>query len=118
MLLERAIGSLTTDESYCIPDGDWEPLVRRVTADVRAGVDPSLIAVRFHNGMAAWVLEVAERSGLKQVVMSGGVFQNKYLVERTAALLEARGFHVYTHRQVPTGDGGIALGQAVLAGGI
>lgn len=118
MLLERAIGSLVTDESYSIRDGNWEPLVRRVIADVGAGVDPSHIAVRFHNALTEWILEVALRSGLKQVVMSGGVFQNRYLVERTAALLEARGFHVYTHRQVPAGDGGIALGQAVLAGGI
>lgn len=118
MMLERAIGSLATDESYSIPDGDWEPLVQRVTADVRAGVDRSLIAVRFHNALAEWILEVAVRSGLKQVVLSGGVFQNRYLLERAAALLEARGFHVHTHRQVPAGDGGIALGQAVLAGGI
>jgi hydrogenase maturation protein HypF len=118
MLLERTIGSLATDESYSIPDGDWEPLVRRVTAEIRAGVDPSLISARFHNGLAEWILEVAVRGGLKQVVMSGGVFQNRYLVERTAALLEARGFSVYTHRQVPAGDGGIALGQAVLAGGV
>jgi hydrogenase maturation protein HypF len=118
MLLERSIGSLVTGESYFIPDGDWEPLVRQVTADVRAGVDSSLIAARFHNGLAEWILDVAERSRLEQVVMSGGVFQNKYLMERAAALLEARGFRVYTHRLVPAGDGGIALGQAVLAGGI
>jgi hydrogenase maturation protein HypF len=49
-------------------------------------------------------------------VLSGGVFQNRYLTERAAAALEADGFTVYTHRKVPPNDGGIALGQAVMAG--
>jgi len=56
------------------------------------------------------------RSGLKQIVLSGGVFQNRYLAERTAAILESRGCDVYTHQRVPPNDGGIALGQAVMAG--
>jgi hydrogenase maturation protein HypF len=63
-----------------------------------------------------WIADAAERSGVRSVVMSGGVFQNGYLVERAAAVLEARGFSVYTHQRVPANDGGIALGQAVLAG--
>jgi hydrogenase maturation protein HypF len=50
------------------------------------------------------------------VVLSGGVFQNSYLVERAAELLESRGFRVSTHQRVPANDGGIALGQAVIAG--
>jgi hydrogenase maturation protein HypF len=50
-----------------------------------------------------------------QIVLSGGVFQNRYLTERAAAVLESRGFVVYAHRQVPPNDGGIALGQAVIA---
>jgi hydrogenase maturation protein HypF len=52
---------------------------------------------------------------LKQIVLSGGVFQNRYLTERTAAMLEQLGFVVHTHRQVPLNDGGIALGQVVIA---
>jgi hydrogenase maturation protein HypF len=52
---------------------------------------------------------------VRDVCLSGGVFQNGYLVERTAALLEGRGFRVWTHQRVPPNDGGIALGQAVLA---
>jgi hydrogenase maturation protein HypF len=49
-------------------------------------------------------------------VLSGGVFQNRYLTERARGMLEARGFQVFTHRQVPANDGGIALGQGVIAG--
>jgi hydrogenase maturation protein HypF len=86
-------------------------------ADKRAGVSASLIAARFHNALVAWILEVAAIAKLKQVVLSGGVFQNRYLTERAAAALEARGFTVHTHRQVPPNDGGIALGQAVMARG-
>ena len=59
---------------------------------------------------------MAERVGVRTVVLSGGVFQNSYLVERAAALLESRGFRVATHQRVPANDGGIALGQAVIAG--
>jgi len=52
-----------------------------------------------------------------QVTLSGGCFQNSYLTERAAALLEERGYRVYTHQRVPANDCGIALGQAVLAVG-
>jgi hydrogenase maturation protein HypF len=75
----------------------------------------ALIAAKFHNALANWIVEESERSGVRQIVLSGGVFQNRYLTELTAQLLEARGFAVYTHQRVPANDGGIALGQAVLA---
>jgi hydrogenase maturation protein HypF len=61
------------------------------------------------------MVEVAGQVKEKKIVLSGGVFQNRYLTERAAAVLESRGFVVYTHRQVPPNDGGIALGQAVIA---
>jgi len=116
MLLENEIGTLRTEEAYPLPGGDWGPLIEAVAADKRAGVPTSLIAARFHNALVAWIVEVAGNAGLKQVVFSGGVFQNRYLTERAATMLESRGFTVYTHRQVPPNDGGIALGQAVMAG--
>jgi len=86
-----------------------------VTADKRAGISVPLIAARFHNALVAWIVEVAAASGVKPVVLSGGGFQNRYLTERAAAKLESRGFTVYTHRQAPPNDGGLALGQAVMA---
>ena len=84
-------------------------------ADKGAGVAVPLIAARFHNALVEWILEVAAAAKLKQIVLSGGVFQNRYLTERAAAALESRGFVVYTHQQVPPNDGGIALGQAVMS---
>jgi hydrogenase maturation protein HypF len=115
MLLENEIGSVRTEQAYPLCSGDWGPLIQAVVADKRAGVSVPLIAARFHNALVAWIIEVAANSGMKQVVLSGGVFQNRYLTERAAATLEARGFIVHTHRQVPPNDGGIALGQAVMA---
>ena len=116
MLLENEIGLLRTEEAYALPSGDWRPLVLAVIADMHAGVAVPLIAARFHNALVEWILEVATRAKLKQIVMSGGVFQNRYLTERAAAALESRGFMVYTHQRVPPNDGGIALGQAVMSG--
>ena len=116
MLLENEIGTLRTEEAYPLSSGDWAPLVSGVTQDSRAGVPVSRIAARFHNALVNWIVEVAEQVKEKQIVLSGGVFQNRYLTERAAAVLESRGFVVYTHRQVPPNDGGIALGQAVMAG--
>ncbi|HKS95248.1 MAG TPA: carbamoyltransferase HypF [Terriglobia bacterium] len=119
MSLERAIGSVSSGEAYPLPLhgklGDWGPLITALQWDVRRGESAARMSARFHNALANWIVVVAERAGLRQVALSGGVFQNSYLVERAVALLEARGFEVYTHRQVPSNDGGIALGQAVLA---
>jgi len=114
MLLERQIDEVT-DEAYPITDGDWAPMIEAVRHDAVRGATASHIAARFHNALANWIVSVAEQTGVPQVALSGGVFQNGYLVERTAALLEARGFQVYTHQRVPPNDGGIALGQAVIA---
>jgi hydrogenase maturation protein HypF len=58
---------------------------------------------------------VSQKTGLQHVVLSGGVFQNRLLLRKTVGWLEAGGFKVFTHRQVPTNDGGISLGQAVVA---
>ncbi len=115
MLLENEIGSLRTEEAYPLAGGDWAPLIVEVLRDKREGSPVSTIAARFHNALVDWIAEVATKSELKQIVLSGGVFQNRYLTERAAAILESRGFAVHTHRQVPPNDGGIALGQVVMA---
>ena len=95
-------------------------LVAAVLADLGAGVAAPVVAARFHNGLAAVVVEVCERlrrdTGLATVALSGGVFQNVLLVERCVAGLEAAGFRVLTHRRVPPNDGGISLGQAAVCG--
>jgi len=115
MLLENEIGDLRTEEAYSLPSGDWAPLIHEVLQDKREGVPAPRIAAKFHNALVNWIVEVAQKAALMQVVLSGGVFQNRYLTERAAAVLEAKGFVVHTHRQVPPNDGGIALGQVVMA---
>jgi hydrogenase maturation protein HypF len=93
----------------------FEALVR----DVRAGVPVSKISARFHNGLAEAVREMVGRisleTGIRSVVLSGGVWQNITLLRRTLALLQGDGFRVYIHREAPTNDGGLSLGQAVVA---
>lgn len=116
MLLENEIGGVRTKEAYVLSDGDWAPLVSAVVADKRSGVPASMIAARFHNALVNWIVEVAVKAGLKQIVLSGGVFQNRYMTERAAEVLESCGFVVHTHQRVPPNDGGIALGQVVMAG--
>jgi hydrogenase maturation protein HypF len=117
MLLENETAAVRTEEAYRLPGGDWEPLIRAVLQDGHDGVALPLISARFHNALAGWILEVANETGLKQIVFSGGVFQNRYLTERAAAVLQSRGFTVHIHRRVPPNDGGIALGQAGLSAG-
>ncbi len=114
MLLENEIGRLCTEEAYPLPGGDWAPLIAAVVADKAAGIAVPVIAARFHNALVNWIVEVAKQVALKQIIFSGGVFQNRYLTEHAAAALESRGFVVHTHRQVPPNDGGIALGQVVM----
>jgi hydrogenase maturation protein HypF len=115
MLLENEIGSLRNEEAYPLASGDWVPLIVEVLRDKREGLPVSRIAAKFHNALVNWIVEVATKSDLKQVVLSGGVFQNRYLTERAAVALESRGVVVHTHRHVPPNDGGIALGQVVMA---
>jgi len=94
-------------------------LVRAAVADLAAGVPREVIAARFHNGVAALVedgcLLLRDRHGLDTVALSGGVFQNVLLLAQVVRRLEAHEFRVLTHSRVPCNDGGISLGQAVVA---
>jgi hydrogenase maturation protein HypF len=94
-------------------------LVQAVIDDLAAGTAPEVIAARFHHGVAALIeagcLLMRDRHGLDTVALSGGVFQNVLLLGRTVTRLEARGFRVLVHSRVPCNDGGISLGQAVIA---
>jgi hydrogenase maturation protein HypF len=95
------------------------PLFEDVLNDLSRQVRLSIISARFHNTVSKMVVDVCElirqEHAIKQVVLSGGVWQNQTLLNRTYDLLTDRGFTVYTHRQVPVNDGGLALGQAVIA---
>jgi hydrogenase maturation protein HypF len=95
-------------------------LIRAVVEGLLNGMPPVTIAARFHNGVAEAILHgcqiTRENSRLNTVALSGGVFQNMLLLERTVDRLETQGFRVLRHRHVPPNDGGISLGQAVIAG--
>ncbi len=98
---------------------DLRPTVRAVAADLRRGVERAWIAAQFHATLAGAVVDGCRRvrvaAPLDTVVLSGGCFQNRLLVEQARASLEAQGFHVLTHQRVPPNDGGLALGQAAVA---
>ena len=93
--------------------------IEALIQDVLTGVSKSRISARFHNGLAACVLEsclkIKSETGIDEVALSGGVWQNITLLGRTLSLLKEAGFRVYIHREVPANDGGLSLGQAVIA---
>ena len=94
---------------------DWEPLLLALLEDDARGVEASLRSARFHNALVDGIAAVARHAGSPRVALSGGCFQNRFLVERTRERLAADGFEVLTHRLIPPNDGGIALGQAMVA---
>ncbi len=94
---------------------DWSPLIEALLAERAAGVPTARLAARFHNSLAAAIVEVARRVGCPRVALTGGCFQNKLLTERAAAGLRREGFDVLLHREVPPNDGGICLGQVAVA---
>ncbi|MDA3625202.1 carbamoyltransferase HypF [Saccharopolyspora sp. WRP15-2] len=97
-------------------------LVRSVVEDLRAATPVPVIAARFHNGLAAAVVEVCVRlrqsTGIGTAALSGGVFQNVLLLRRVVEMLRRKDFRVLLHSQVPANDGGISLGQAAIAGAL
>jgi hydrogenase maturation protein HypF len=94
-------------------------LIRAVVEDLRDGTPAKIIAARFHNTLAQMIVEtcaeIRSRRGLEVIALSGGVFQNMLLLDRTVSKLEHHGFRVLTHSRVPTNDGGISFGQAAVA---
>ncbi len=97
-----------------------EDVIRGVIDDLRLGRGVQMIASRFHSTLADVIRSTCRRlraeHGLSRIALSGGVFQNARLLAETVALLSTEGFRVYWHNQVPPNDGGIALGQAAVAG--
>ena len=98
---------------------DLGPMFEAIARDVSAGVDAELIALGFHHCLSRVMIELgsrlAEHHGLNRVMLTGGVFNNRYLLERVGRGLRRGGLKVYSHRRLPPGDGGISLGQAVVA---
>lgn len=124
MALEYALPAVPTEESYPahvvgdLETGivlDWEPLFRELLQDVSRGVELADISTRFHNALAEWMVSAAELVGEERVALSGGCFQNTYLMTRGAECLRRRGFIPLLHGRIPPNDGGIAPGQIFAA---
>ena len=96
-----------------------EDILPGVVSDLKIGADKRLIAQKFHNTIISVIFETVKsisiKEGIRKVVLSGGVFQNKYLLEGAEFLLKKNNFLVYSQSAVPTNDGGIALGQMAIA---
>ncbi len=93
-------------------------MLRRIVLDSQNGVSAAKIAANFQQtlveALASAVLSTREKEGLERVVLSGGSFQNRFLLSSLRRRLSASGLAVYSHRQVPANDGGLALGQALV----
>ncbi|NIP29817.1 MAG: carbamoyltransferase HypF [Candidatus Dadabacteria bacterium] len=127
MALEFTINGVQTDDIYELniktftENGnssiivDWEPMIKEILEEVKNKSSKSLISAKFHNTLVESILLVANRSNEKKIVLSGGCFQNKYLIERACKHLRKEGFLPYWNRRVPSNDGGISFGQIVAA---
>ena len=94
-------------------------MIRQAALDLQDGVSVGRVSTRFHRGFAgmlvAGVERVAEESELKDVALSGGTFQNERVLLGLSGVLAQRGYVVHVHESVPPNDGGLSLGQAVIA---
>ncbi len=93
---------------------DWRPAVRQIVSEIPQE-NTGKISACFHNSLVEIILEIAKRSKLNKVVLSGGCFQNVFLLNRTIQKLQENNFSVYRHQRIPPNDGGIAVGQIALA---
>ncbi len=108
--------ALDAGEMLCL---DARETVRAIEEDLARGASPALVSARFHNALAGATARalamLAEREGVRAVVLAGGVFQNRLLVERCLQQLRARGLSVLLPRALPPNDGAISYGQAAVA---
>jgi hydrogenase maturation protein HypF len=109
-------------ESYSFKTGltiCFDETIRGIVDDIINDVEKMTIATKFHNTIILAIFDsvnaIRNKSGISKVVLSGGVFQNRYLSEGTMDLLLKNNFEVYSHSTVPANDGGIALGQLAVA---
>ncbi len=94
---------------------DFSNILIGICDDIYLGIDKSIISKKFHDSIAKMICDtcrlISQASECKRVILSGGVFQNMYLLEKTKNMLNSMNFEVFTHKEVPANDGGISLGQ-------
>jgi hydrogenase maturation protein HypF len=105
-----------SEDSWII---ETRPLFDAMVADLKQDIPSQEISGRFHRGLVEVFVRLAnqlrDETQLDRVCLSGGTFQNSFLLENLQALLESHGFRVFSHSEVPCGDGGLSLGQAMVA---
>lgn len=120
MLLE-AVADHENNDSYSFIYNkviSFNAAIREMVADINTGLAASVVSAKFHNTLIKVILyvvsEIRSKTGLQKVALSGGVFQNRLLLERTEIELQKQHFIVYSHHKVPSNDGGIAVGQLAI----
>jgi hydrogenase maturation protein HypF len=117
MELEFCLEANITDAFSCELTGaapilvDWQPAIRALLNDISSGVAPGIVSAKFHNMLSEVIIAIARKSGRRNVVLTGGCFQNRYLLEHSIDRLIEEGFRPYWHQRIPPNDGGISLGQ-------
>ncbi|AFZ18829.1 carbamoyltransferase HypF [Allocoleopsis franciscana] len=124
MQLEFAPNGFKTNETYpyellCPVDSpmilDYSPMLNAILDDIHEQISQEIVAAKFHNTLIEGMVAIAKRVGVEQIVLTGGCFQNCYLLECAIARLNREGFSIYWHHRIPTNDGGIAAGQIMAA---
>jgi len=110
--LER-IAETGVDDTY--DSIESAKIIKGIVRDIEKKVAAPVISAKFHNSIAEMILSAARKAKIKKVVLSGGVFQNRYLVDRAVKLLSENDFKVYTHLNVETNDLGVPIGQIAIA---
>jgi hydrogenase maturation protein HypF len=94
------------------------PAIASLLKDIQNGISPPILSARFHNGITMMIREacrsIRTETGIKEIALSGGVWQNMILLKRSIRGLREDGFRVYIHHQIPANDGGLSLGQALV----
>ncbi len=117
MLLEfQADVDETAEYKFEIVDSDnvvvdWRPIIKDILKDMKNNAAKTKISAKFHNTLARIIYETSEYFNLNKVILSGGCFQNKFLLEGTIKLLRKKNKKVYWHQRIPANDGGISVGQ-------
>ena len=109
-------------QAYPVPSGNpvrTTDLLQQIVGDILKGVPNEIISAKFHRTLALLItdksMEIAVKTGIRKVVLSGGVFQNRYLLELAGKKIRQHGLDLYVPSEVPCNDGGIALGQLYVA---
>jgi len=90
---------------------NWHPMIMEIVNDLKNGISKNIVSFKFHDSLVKIIISTAKKFNIERVVLTGGCFQNKYLLEKAIDKLKQNNFKVYWHQRVPTNDGGISLGQ-------